>query len=143
MSSLGSVVSTGRSKEASSHDIVSVETEDPLPQRDLGFVLAQNLHSVIHCLATLITFEHGSSDYHGVDWEGLCGHADRQKDINYILNLFTEVTRPFQAEHSAVTRQVRVAAHPAEKVSALDPLKENIIYSYALGCSRDSQCRSQ
>jgi hypothetical protein len=119
MSSIGSAAVGGKNHEVALRGSVPTEAKDPLAQRDRGYVLAQNLQSLIHCLATLLTFEHGSSDHHGVDWDGLSGRADRQKDIKYIIDLFIHVPRPFVMENSAVTRQVRSAALPAEQVRIL------------------------
>ncbi|KAI1260539.1 hypothetical protein F5Y18DRAFT_432096 [Xylariaceae sp. FL1019] len=94
------------------------DPKDPLHARDSGYALAQALaESLIKLNAALIS-ANGVAEYHGVDWEGLCGHAQTERNIVYIWNTFQGITSRYAKENTPIANQARAVAKQGEKVAA-------------------------
>jgi hypothetical protein len=115
-SSISNAFSSARGSGAAAPEVVS-DPQDPLASRDPGYGLAQSLQVIVHELRALITYEFGPSDWHGIDFDGLAGSGEPQKDIRYFLDGFGNLTKKYSNEKSTITLQAFRAAQPAQKVS--------------------------
>ncbi|KAI0837717.1 hypothetical protein F5Y06DRAFT_270060 [Hypoxylon sp. FL0890] len=95
------------------------DPQDSLYQRDPGYALAQGLQEYLYRLQAALISQNGVTEYYGVDWEGLSGHAQTERNIVFIWNGFQGMTSQFAKEHTPIAKQVRVAVRPGEKVAAL------------------------
>ncbi|KAI1422216.1 hypothetical protein F5Y12DRAFT_644149 [Xylaria sp. FL1777] len=95
------------------------DPKDPLHHRDIGYALAQGLQEYLFKLQSALTSQNGLAEYYGVDWEGLCGYAQTERNIVYIWNGFQGMTSQFATEQTPVAKQVRVVVRPGEKVAAM------------------------
>lgn len=116
-SGISSLVSSTKGNSHKAQQQLAPDPRDPLAQRDAGYALAQGLQGAIHNFASLLTYEYGPEEFAGIDWDGLSGRdTTREKGIGFVQAQFRELDRQFYNEGSAITRQVRAAAKPAEEV---------------------------
>ncbi|KAI0145525.1 hypothetical protein GGR57DRAFT_294914 [Xylariaceae sp. FL1272] len=94
------------------------DPKDPLHARDSGYALAQALAECLLKLNAALISANGVAEYHGVDWEGLCGQAQTERNIVYIWNGFQGTTSRYAKEQTPIANQARTAAKPGEKVAA-------------------------
>ncbi|KAI8626814.1 hypothetical protein F5Y19DRAFT_487389 [Xylariaceae sp. FL1651] len=95
------------------------DPKDSLHHRDPGYALAQGLQECLYRLQAALVSQNGVMEYYGVDWEGLSGHAQTERNITYIWNGFQGMTAQFAKEHTPIAKQVRVVVRPGEKVAAI------------------------
>ncbi|KAI0191872.1 hypothetical protein F4808DRAFT_381415 [Astrocystis sublimbata] len=106
-------------EEATKVPAFEPDPKDPLHHRDIGYALAQGLQEYLYKLQAALISQNGVAEYCGVDWDGLRGDAQTERNIVYIWNGFQALASQFAKEQSPVAKQVRVAVRPGEKVAAM------------------------